>query len=106
MGENDGASRRFHLFGMKTSILEPGLELALGLAVPCGTHGYVVSGGKHMGSIATACPARQREAGWKRRRVLARHMACLIHGILSMEGRAIFFFFNMHIYLISCLKNR
>jgi len=89
---------------MKTTILEPGLELALGLAVPCGTHGHVVSGGKDMGHVATAGPARQRKAGWKHCRIVARHMAGMTNGILSMEGRAIFFFFNMHIYLNSWLE--
>jgi len=104
MGENDGASRRFQLIGMKTSILEPGLELALGLAVPRGTHGDIVSGGKDMGSIATACPARQREAGRKHRRVFAGHMGCMLRGILSTERVAIFLLFNMHFYLISWVE--
>ena len=101
MGENDGASRRFRLIGMETSMLEPGLELALGLDVPCGPHGYIVSGGKDVGSVATACPARQREAGRKHRRVFAGHMRLVLHGILSTERVAIFLLFNMHFYLIS-----
>lgn len=104
MGENDGASRRFHLIGMKTSILEPGLELALGPAVPRGAHGNVVNGGKDMGRVATACPARQREAGWKHRRIFAGHMGFLPRGILSTEGVAIFLLFNMHFYLVSWVE--
>ena len=98
MGENGGASRRFRLFamkvGVKASILEPGLELALGLAVPRGTHGQLASGGQNVGGVAAAGPARQREAGRKHRRIFA-----------GDSGRiATLLLFDMHFYLISWVE--
>ena len=67
MGGNDGESRRFHLFGMrigmKTASLEPGLELALRLCIPCGAHGGMASGRKDMRDVAAPGPARKRKAG-------------------------------------------
>ena len=101
MGGNDGESRRFHLVGMKTAILEPGLELALGLGIPCGTHGYVAGGRKDMRDVAAPRPARKGEAGRKHRDVLLGGPVVAARGRPDRERLAVLMLLGLHFYLRS-----
>jgi hypothetical protein len=101
MGGNDGESRRFHLVGMKTAILEPGLELALGLGVPCGTHGYVAGGRKDMRDVAAPHPARKGEAGWELRGVLLGGPVVPAGGRPDRERLLVLMLLGLHFYLSS-----
>jgi hypothetical protein len=99
MGENDGESRRFHLFGMKTSSLEPGLEVALLLGIPGCALGGVVDGRIHVGCIAAPHPTRQRKVGRKQCDMIGCGVALPVSRRPCGEGLVLLL--NIHFFLIS-----